>query len=119
MSLPEVLLWQRLRLEPYGRKFRRQHPILKYVLDFYCVRAKLAIEIDGEAHDRGSRSARDAERDAVLAARGLTIVRIPARDVLADPGAAAEAVAETALPLHPRLRRRSPSPSMLGEDLEG
>lgn len=119
MSLPEVLLWQRLRREPYGLKFRRQHPVLKYVLDFCCARAKLAIEIDGEAHDRGSHPARDAERDAVLAAHGLTILRIPARDVLADPGVAAEAIAATALPLHPRLRRRSPSPSVLGEDLEG
>ncbi|WP_294323829.1 endonuclease domain-containing protein [uncultured Sphingomonas sp.] len=119
MSLPEVLLWQRLRLEPCGLKFRRQHPILNYVLDFYCARARLAVEIDGEAHDRGTRPARDAERDAVLAAHGLTILRVPARDVLADPGVVAEAIAETALPLHPRLRRRSPSPSVLGEDLEG
>ncbi|WP_200922175.1 endonuclease domain-containing protein [Sphingomonas sp. Leaf23] len=118
MSLPEVLLWQQLRLEPYGLKFRRQHPVLTYILDFYCARAKLAVEIDGEAHDRGNRPARDGVRDAALAAYGLTIHRIPARDVLADPAAAAEAIAAAALPLHPRLCRRSPSPSMLGEDLE-
>ncbi len=116
MSLPEVLLWQRLRLAPDGVKFRRQHPLSGYVLDFYCARAKLAIEIDGEAHDRGDRPARDARRDAVLRDDGLTVLHIPARDVLADVDAVAEAIVATALPLHPRLRRRSPSPSALGED---
>ena len=118
MSLPEVLLWQRLRLEPHGLKFRRQHPVLTFVLDFYCARARLVVEIDGEAHDRGDRPARDVKRDAALAAYGLTILRIPARDVLTDADTAAEAIVATALPLHPRLRRRAPSPSMLGEDLK-
>ncbi|PZO75179.1 endonuclease domain-containing protein [Sphingomonas hankookensis] len=117
MSLPEVLLWQRLRAEPHGMKFRRQHPVLTYVLDFYCARARLVVEIDGEAHDRGDRPARDVARDAALTAHGLIVLRIPAREVLADADAAAAAIVETALPLHPRLRRRSPSPSMLGEDL--
>ncbi|MGN7161015.1 endonuclease domain-containing protein [Sphingomonas sp. SAFR-052] len=112
-----MLLWQRLRLEPHGLKFRRQHPVLTYVLDFYCARARLVVEIDGEAHNRGDRPARDVERDAALASYGLTVRRIPARDVLADADAAAAAIVETALPLHPRLRRRSPSPSTLGEDL--
>ncbi|MEP9400289.1 endonuclease domain-containing protein [Sphingomonas sp. VNH70] len=116
MSLPEVLLWQRLRREPNGLKFRRQHPVEPYVLDFYCARSRLAVEIDGEAHDRSDRPARDATRDSVLAERGLTVLRVTARDVLADPDAAAEAIVAAALPLHPRLRRRSPSPSALGED---
>ena len=119
MSLPEVLLWQRLRAEPNGLKFRRQHPVLTYILDFYCARARLAVEIDGEAHNLDNRPVRDASRDAALTAHRLTILRIPARDVLADVDAAAEAIAATALPLHPRLRRRSPSPSTLGEDFEG
>lgn len=116
MSLPGVLLWQRLRTEPHGLKFRRQHPVLTYVLDFYCARARLAVEIDGEAHDRGDQPVRDGERDAALVAHSLTVLRIPARDVLIDADTAAEAIVTTALPLHPRLRRRSPSPSMLGED---
>jgi len=119
MSLPEVLLWQRLRLEPHGVKFRRQHPVLGYVLDLYCARAKLAVEIDGEVHDRGDRPVRDEARDTTLKAHGLTVLRMAARDVLADADAAAEAIVATALPLHHRLRRRSPSPSTLGEDLEG
>ena len=81
MSLPEVLLWQRLRRRAGGMKFRRQHPFAGYVLDFYCPEAGLAIEIDGEAHSRGDRPARDRSRDARLAMLGLKVMRLPARGV--------------------------------------
>ena len=90
MSLPEALLWQRLRRSPCGIGFRRQHPIGPYVLDFYCPAARLAIEIDGRAHDMGDRPERDEVRNAWLAARGLRIARIAAREVLRDPDAVAE-----------------------------
>ncbi|MGC6400659.1 endonuclease domain-containing protein [Sphingomonas sp. FW199] len=84
MSLPEVLLWQALRRRPAGLKFRRQHPSGPYVADFYCHQAKLIVEIDGEAHERGDRQARDASRDRWFAERGLTVIRYPACDVLND-----------------------------------
>jgi very-short-patch-repair endonuclease len=86
MSLPEVILWQNIRggrLE--GLRFRRQHPMGIYVLDFYCDAAKLAIEVDGSQHSLGDRPARDLERDAWFAARGIETLRIPAIDVLTDP----------------------------------
>jgi len=51
LSLPEKLLWVRIRRSELN--FRRQHPIGEYVLDFYCPAAKLAIEVDGAAHDFG------------------------------------------------------------------
>lgn len=51
MTLPEVLLWRELKQRPAGLKFRRQHPAGRYVLDFYCAKLALAIEIDGSAHD--------------------------------------------------------------------
>ena len=54
MSLPEVLLWQILRRQPGHIKFRRQHPIGRYVLDFYVLELRLAIEIDGLAHHMGT-----------------------------------------------------------------
>ena len=82
MSLPEVLLWRFLRKQPLGVKFRRQHPVGEYVLDFYCPAAKLGIEIDGIAHDMGDRPERDVLRDHWLAERGIEIRRIPAKDVL-------------------------------------
>ena len=52
--------------------FRRQHPIGPYVIDFYCAKAWLAIEIDGMSHDMGDRPYSDAQRDAWLRERGVT-----------------------------------------------
>ena len=85
MSLPERLLWSQLRNSPDGVRFRRQHPVGSYVLDFYCPTARLAIEIDGIAHDMGNRPTRDTERDHWLADQGFEVVRILAKDVLDDP----------------------------------
>ena len=48
MTPPEVALWQSLRTRPGGYKFRRQHPAGIYVLDFFCTKARLAIEVDGK-----------------------------------------------------------------------
>ena len=82
MSLPEVLLWRELRQRPGGFRFRRQHPVGRYVLDFYCPKARLAIEVDGIAHVLGDRPAHDFLRDEWLKENGLTVLRIAARDVL-------------------------------------
>ena len=84
MSLPEVLLWQELKKRPSGLKFRRQHPYGHYILDFYCDIAKLVVEIDGEAHDRGDQPARDNQRDDWLRSQGLGVLRIPAKEVLTN-----------------------------------
>ncbi|HWT13025.1 MAG TPA: endonuclease domain-containing protein [Allosphingosinicella sp.] len=84
MSPPEARLWQLLRTRPDGRKFRKQHPAGPYVLDFYCASAKLAVEIDGAAHDMGANPVRDEKRDAWLRDAGYRVVRIPAAEVKAD-----------------------------------
>src|SRR3954468_12104466 len=81
MTLPEVLLWRALRERPGGLKFRRQHPAGPYVLDFYCETAKLAIEVDGAVHERGSAPVRDGERDAWLETAGIRTCRVPAAEV--------------------------------------
>jgi len=82
MTLPEVLLWRELRKKPNGRQYRRQHPAGPYVLDFFCAPANLAIEVDGESHNRGNQPARDERRDKWLEAKGIRVMRIPANDVL-------------------------------------
>jgi very-short-patch-repair endonuclease len=92
MSLPEVLLWRLLRGEPDGVKFRRQHPLGAYVLDFYCIEAKVCVEVDGIAHDMGDRPIRDQRRDAWLKDQGIDVVRIPAADVLKSPEDMAAAI---------------------------
>ena len=97
MSLPEVLLWQRLKARPNGLKFRRQHPAGPYILDFYCSEQKLIVEVDGIAHNMGDRPARDEQRDAHFQLSGLRICRIPASDVLRDPDEAAASIVAYAL----------------------
>ena len=93
MSLPEVLLWRELKQSAGGGpQFRRQHPIGPYVLDFYCSRARLCIEVDGYAHGTDDRPQRDERRDRYLAAQGVHVERIAARSVLQDPHAVAHGV---------------------------
>ena len=92
MSLPEGLLWNRLKGKPMGVKFRNQHPLGDYVVDFYCAAKRVAFEIDGIAHDMGDRPQRDIRRDARLTALGVEVVRIPAADVLRDPAVVAESM---------------------------
>jgi very-short-patch-repair endonuclease len=102
MSLPEVLLWRELRLRPGGFKFRRQQPAGHYIVDFYCAGARLAIEVDGEAHDRGDRQQQDAARDASLKADGVSVLRISAVEVLRDVEVVVSMIVAhiSALPLH-------------------
>jgi very-short-patch-repair endonuclease len=95
MSLPEVLIWRLLKGSPGGYKFRKQHPAGPYILDFFCARANLAIEIDGFAHDTGDRPRRDARRDAWLREHKIDTLRIPANDVLKDADAVAESIIAT------------------------
>jgi very-short-patch-repair endonuclease len=96
MTLPEVLLWQQLRgrrLE--GLKFRRQHPIGPWILDFFHAASRTAVEIDGDwAHASGSRPAIDIRRDAWLADCGIRVVRIPAQAVLAGMGSVLDHILE-------------------------
>jgi very-short-patch-repair endonuclease len=82
MSLPEVLLWVELQKRPGGHKFRRQVPQQPYTLDFACLKARLAIEVDGEAHNRGDRPRGDEIRDRVMSQRGFRTLRLPAYEVL-------------------------------------
>ena len=92
MTLPEGLVWRELKARKTGLKFRRQHPVGRYVLDFYCAAANLGIEIDGKAHDMGDNPSSDAVRDRWLSDQGIAIMRIPATEVLKDPVHACEAI---------------------------
>jgi len=82
MSVPEVLLWIQLQTRPGGHKFRKQVPQSPYILDFACLKARLCIEVDGEAHNRGDQPKRDEIRDRVMAERGFRTLRLPAYEVL-------------------------------------
>jgi very-short-patch-repair endonuclease len=98
LSPPEARLWNRLRTRVADQPiFRRQHPIGPYVLDFYCAKACLAVEIDGVSHDMGDRPAHDERRDAWLKKHGITVVRIPATELRFEIDEAADAIVRMAM----------------------
>jgi very-short-patch-repair endonuclease len=82
MTDAEKRLWPALRGLPTAYRFRRQHPIGHYVVDFACPAAKLAIELDGGQH--ASHEAEDAERTAELARRGYRVIRFWNNDVMSN-----------------------------------
>jgi len=83
MSPPELRLWAALRRGAFdGLKFRRQHPLGRCVLDFYCPALRLAVEVDGYDHCIDGRPARDIARDRWLMMQGVRTLRIPAQDVM-------------------------------------
>ena len=102
MSPPEVRLWALLRRSPSGVSFRRQHPIGPYVADFYCPAAKLVIEIDGLIHDFTAE--RDIQRDNFMRGLGLSILRVPAGDVMKDALSVAEGLVRLCGPSTAQLR---------------
>lgn len=83
LSLPEILLWQELRRKAFRYRFRRQHRIDPYVLDFYCAKISLCVEVDSSWHD--GRAEQDRRRDVFLGGLGVSILRVSAKDVLDSP----------------------------------
>jgi very-short-patch-repair endonuclease len=87
----EQALWEVVRDGRFrGLKFRRQHPIGPFVLDFYCRTLRVAIEIDGGVHQLAEQRRHDAARQSAVEREGIRIVRIDAADVERDPRAALE-----------------------------
>ncbi len=121
MTVPELKLWNVLRERPGGFRFRKQHPLGENLsLDFFCHAARLCVEVDGEAHNRGDRPQRDDRRDALLASFGIETLRLTAVDVLRNLEGVVQAVvhraAERSTPPPPGSAGRSPSPGKPGED---
>ncbi|MBS0482198.1 MAG: DUF559 domain-containing protein [Proteobacteria bacterium] len=101
MSVPERLLWQRFRQRPNGIKFRRQHPIGPYIVDFCCLSHRLVVEIEGVVHDMGQQHAYDQRRFEFIKSNGFRVIRVSARRVLADAVGTANAIlARVEGPLH-------------------
>ncbi len=112
MTLPEVLLWEKLRDRRLnGLHFRRQHPVGPYILDFYCSAARAAIEVDGAGHEHPGQSRRDLRRDRWLAENGIRVLRFPATDILNDERMEG-VLAGIAQAAAPSTATRSPSPAL-------
>lgn len=79
MPKAEAILWTHLRRRQLGCRFRRQHPLDPYILDFACLEHRLAVECDGDHHDRHGR---DHQRDLAIERAGFTIMRFWNSEVL-------------------------------------
>jgi very-short-patch-repair endonuclease len=77
----EATLWRVLRNRYTGFKFRRQHPIEKFIIDFYCAQAKLLIEVDGESHLEPDQAEYDQARTEYLEELGYKLIRFTNNDV--------------------------------------
>ena len=85
MTRAEIILWSRLRERKIsGYKFRRQQPILDYIVDFYCPELKLIIEADGEIHSLNENSEYDRKRDNILKINGYRIIRFTNLEIVTE-----------------------------------
>ena len=81
----EEILWEELRKNKLkGYSFRRQYPIGRYVVDFYCCKAKLAIELDGEIHDYIENIKYDKNREVEIQARDIKMIRFRNKQITTD-----------------------------------
>jgi len=103
----EQLLWGLLRDRRFlGKKFRRQHPVGRYILDFYCHEEKLALEIDGGQHNPEDQREYDDKRTALLNEQGIRVIRFWNNEVLQQTESVLEA-------LYLELSNKSSTPSPL------
>lgn len=85
MTDAEQLLWQHLRRKQIcGIQFNRQKPLLDFIVDFYCARAQLVIELDGSQHFETHYKLKDQARDTALSKIGLLVLRFDNRQVLLE-----------------------------------
>lgn len=90
----EATLWLGLQKRQLrGRKFRRQHSIGPYILDFYCPAEKLAVELDGEVHNDVVRAEYDYGREQYLASLGVRVIRFENKMVFESPDEVLDAIA--------------------------
>ena len=82
MTEAELKLWGYLRTKPFGKKFRRQHPLGNYILDFYCHKLRISIEVDGGYHRTPEQKAKDVERTAYVKDLGVTEYRFTNEEIL-------------------------------------
>ncbi len=103
----EAVLWKNLqRAQLEGKKFRRQHSVGNYVLDFYCPECRLAIELDGQGHFNSFGSVRDFAREEFLKGYNIRVLRFENMQVFRNQQGVLEAIKqELSRNSPPRMRR--------------
>ena len=94
-TVAEATLWQHLRNRNLEYKFRRQHPIERFIIDFYCPELKLCVEVDGNSHLQQEQQDYDAARTEYLEAIGCTVIRVTNNDVRYNIHAVAQEIMNT------------------------
>ncbi|HAB53362.1 MAG: hypothetical protein A2455_02845 [Ignavibacteria bacterium RIFOXYC2_FULL_35_16] len=92
MTFCERLVWVFLRKKQYGYRFLRQYSVDHYVIDFYCPKLKLAVEIDGDVHEQEDQKKYDEVRQKYLEEFGIKFVRITNEELLGNPNKAFEKI---------------------------
>jgi very-short-patch-repair endonuclease len=107
LTSAEAALWKVLKSSKVdGKKFRRQHSIGNYVVDFYCPECKLAIELDGEKHFNSMASDYDLRRNEFLSRYNVRVLRFENRAVFEHPDGVLEAIKS-----HLKTPATTPGPS--------
>lgn len=106
-TLAEDALWRHLRKDQLGVRFRRQHGIGPFVVDFCCLPLRLVVEVDGDIHDEDDVSEQDAWRTEYLQQGGFTVRRFRNDDVLHHPDRVIAAIRSS---MTSRTPQGSPSP---------
>src|SRR6056297_1829909 len=92
MTEAEKLLWERLRKKQLGVRFKAQHPIERFIADFYCHSTKLVIELDGEIHNKQKEY--DIGRQAEMEKYDITVIRFKNNEVIEDIEGVVETIRE-------------------------
>jgi very-short-patch-repair endonuclease len=107
----EIRLWYQLRSRRFrAYKFRRQHPIGRFIVDFACIAQRLVIEVDGGQHQ--DQTAADRARDSILCVIGFRVLRFWNNDALSNTESVLEEIAKC---LDPPALTPGPSPADAGE----
>ncbi|QGX40368.1 endonuclease domain-containing protein [Permianibacter aggregans] len=89
---PEHQLWQRLRGSQLGVKFRRQHGIGPFIVDFYCSAHQLVIEVDGVTHETMASQKADTGRDQFMRSLGIKVLRFSNQQVMTEVDGVVQAI---------------------------
>ncbi|HET6766675.1 MAG TPA: DUF559 domain-containing protein [Chitinophagaceae bacterium] len=95
MTVTEKMIWQRVSNKQLGVRIRRQHPIWKFIADFYCHEVKLVIEIDGAIHSLFENKEYDISRDIILKEFQIEILRFTSDEVINETNLVIERIKST------------------------
>jgi very-short-patch-repair endonuclease len=102
MTLAELILWKKLKdRKAFSTKFRKQHPVDIFIVDFYCHEYKLVIEVDGEVHNNKISSEYDLGRTAELDKFGIRVIRFTNEQIICNIGSVITKIHEVITELTP------------------